>query len=284
MFELIATKNDAGRTLFKLLIKYLNNLPISKLEKLFRKKDIKVNGKRTNDKSLIVSEGDHIVVYGATDVQKEQVKETPTQFLQLEILYEDDNILVINKPCGVEVHGDNNCLDNQVLKYLKYKQVDSFKPSHVGRLDKDTSGIILYAKTYLALVALNDNSKHFTKKYLFLSDFEEEKRVVELYMFKDYQTGKMKASRTPVENSKKAITILTFDGKRKMAEILTGRKHQIRVALQNIGKPIYGDKKYGGKKASRLMLHSYYLQLNGLKNELAYLNKVEFYSLPKWPK
>ncbi|WP_426461011.1 pseudouridine synthase [Mycoplasma hafezii] len=280
MFELIATKNDAGRTLFKLLVKYLNNVPISKIEKLFRKKDIKVNNVRNNKKDYLVQEGDHIVVYGIEQAQKTEVIKYKKG--DLDILYEDQNILVINKKTAVEVHGSDDCLDFQVLAYLKYKQTDSFKPSHVGRLDKETSGIILYAKTYQALVQLNEAHSKFTKKYQFLSDFNEAKREVVLYMFKDYETGKMKASRTERPNSKQAITILTFDGKRKLAEIKTGRKHQIRVALQNIGKPIYGDKKYGGKKAERLMLHSYYLKLDGLNNELKYLNKVDFYCLPKW--
>ncbi|WP_036452295.1 pseudouridine synthase [Mycoplasma buteonis] len=280
MFELITTKNDAGRTLFKLLIKYLNNVPLSKIEKIFRKKDIKVNGKRLNQKDYLVAEGDHIVIYGVDQPQqKEQIKYQKTN---LDILYEDDQVLVLNKLNKVEVHGSENCLDFQVLAYLNYKQVDSFKPSHVGRLDKDTSGIIVYGKTYKALVLLNEANDKFTKKYQFLSDFNEAKREVKLYMFKDYSTGKMKASRTEVPNSKEAKTILTFDGKRRIAEILTGRKHQIRVALQNIGKPIYGDKKYGGKKAERLMLHSYYLRFEGLTGELKYLNKVEFYCLPKW--
>ncbi|RIV16976.1 pseudouridine synthase [Mycoplasmopsis gallopavonis] len=284
MFEILATKNDQGRTLYKLLQKYLNNLPISKLEKIFRKKDVKVNGKRTNQKDLIINENDQIIVYAVFDVQKE-TKINKSAGSDLNILYEDDQILVIDKKSGIEVHGSDESLDMVVLNYLKYKQVDSFKPSHVGRLDKETSGIILYGKTYQALVALNQANAEFVKKYLFLSDFNEEKRVVELYMFKDSLSNKMKASRTPLPNSKYAKTILTFDGKRKIAELAQGgRKHQIRIALQNIGKPIYGDKRYGGKKASRLMLHSYYLKLNGLKGELSYLNKVEFYSLPKWPK
>lgn len=173
-------------------------------------------------------------------------------------------------------------MDYKVLSYLKFKQVDSFKPSHVGRLDKETSGIILYAKTYEALRQLNEAKNLFIKKYLFLSDFSEAYREVEIYISKDIQNKKMRFSSKQTPESKYSKTILTTEGKKKYAKLLTGRKHQIRLALKSINKPIYGDRKYGGKKADRLMLHSYYLQLNGLKDELKYLNKIDFYSLPKW--
>ncbi|WP_406613746.1 pseudouridine synthase [Mycoplasma corogypsi] len=280
MFEFIATKNDAGRTLIKLLQKYLNNLPNSKIEKIFRKKDVKVNGKRTNQKDLIINENDQVVIYGIFDasVASTTVNTKPN----LIILYEDEHILVLNKQAGVEVHGSDNSLDNQVLSYLNYKQVDSFKPSHIGRLDKETSGIIVYGKTYLAVSRLNEHNHQFTKKYQFQSEFNGPEQTLKLYLYKDETNKKVKASKVEVPNSKLAITKLYIENKKKIAEILTGKKHQIRVSLQFIGKPIYGDRRYGGKKMDRLMLHSYYLKLSGLTGELKYLNNMEFYALAKW--
>lgn len=278
--KITATKNDQGRSLYKLLSKYFDNVPKSKLEQLFRKKDIKVNGKRNLPKDYAVQEGDQIWVYGISDVSKEE--EIIKVNHNFTILHEDANILVIDKKEGISIHDGDNCLDNQVLSYLKYKKTDSFKPSHIGRLDKETSGIIVYGKTYEAVVQFNNATNNFTKKYLFISDFNYDKKEVVLYQYIDKETQKLKFSPKERENSKMAHTILTYDGKRKEAEILTGRKHQIRIALKFLGYPIYGDKKYGGKKAKRLMLHSYYLKLNGLEGALKYLNGLEFISHPKW--
>ncbi|QKT05363.1 RluA family pseudouridine synthase [Mycoplasma sp. OR1901] len=280
MFEILATKNDSGRTIYKLIAKYLINLPKSKLESLFRKKDIKINGKRINDKTVIVQENDQIVIYGVYDKkEKGQLFKVEQNF---DVIYEDENILIVDKKIGVEVHGSDDSLDNQVLSYLKFKQVDSFKPSHVGRLDKETSGLIIYGKNYQTVKHLNDKITNFEKKYIFKSDFNEPHREIELYFSKDNLTGKIKASPKPKEGSKYSKTILYTEKNKKIAQILTGRKHQIRLTLKFLGKPIYGDIKYGGKKAERLMLHSYYLKLQNLNGDLKYLNGFEFYSLPKW--
>ncbi|QGZ97302.1 RluA family pseudouridine synthase [Mycoplasma sp. NEAQ87857] len=280
MFEIQATLNDHNRTIFKVLTKYLNNLPLSKIESLFRKKDIKVNGKRNIKKDYIVQENDHIVVYGIVDFKK---KETIAKInYDFKILYEDDNLLIIDKKSGIAVHDGENNLDLQVLNYLKFKPVDSFKPSHIGRLDKDTSGIIVYGKNYQTVSQFNAKSNSFIKKYQFISDFNQDKLEVRLYHKKDHLTGKIKVYAKEVPDSKLAITILETLGKKKLATIKTGRKHQIRLALKWLNQPIYGDRKYGGKKASRLMLHSYYLKLNNLEGDLEYLNGMEFYSIPKW--
>lgn len=284
MFEILATKNDQGRTLYKLLCKYLNNLTKSRLEKIFRKKDIKVNGIRTNDKSFKVSENDHIIIYGVFDANKQQ--EIKLVKPNLNILYEDDNILLIDKVPGLIVHGEENSLDDQVLAYLGFVQKDSFKPSHVGRLDKATSGLILYAKNYETLTMLNAKHKYFTKKYLFKSNLElkpNQKIDLTLYLVKDEANQKVKAYAKKVLNSQKAQTLFYLEKNDKIAQLVTGRKHQIRVSLQYLHKPIWGDKKYGGKPSQRLMLHSFYLQFKELTGNLKYLNKKEFWTeKPKW--
>ncbi|WP_334686615.1 hypothetical protein [Mycoplasmopsis cynos] len=115
----------SGRTLFKLLSKYLNNISKSKLEKIFRKRDIKVNNLRISDKSLKINQGDKIVVYGVYDAQKNV--DIPKINVNLDILYEDQNILIVDKKNNIPVHRENDSLDNVVLTYLKYTKVDSFK-------------------------------------------------------------------------------------------------------------------------------------------------------------
>ncbi|UUM19939.1 MULTISPECIES: RluA family pseudouridine synthase [unclassified Mycoplasma] len=282
MIEIIATKNDSTRSVFKILQKYFPNLPLSKIEKIFRKKDIKVNGNRKIDKNYKVNQGDVITVYGIFDPQETDESNIKIFNNQLDILYEDENILIINKPNGIAVHGEENSLDNQVLGYLNFQKIDSFTPSHVGRLDKDTSGIILYGKNYLSVKILNQTHHKFIKKYQFLSDFTPNNQRIKLYFYKDDQAQKTKISPKPKDNSKEGVTQFYFEGNRKIAQIITGRKHQIRLTLKYLNAPIYGDKKYGGKKAERLMLHSWYLKLQGLSGELSYLNNKEFWSPIKW--
>ncbi|VEU74561.1 ribosomal large subunit pseudouridylate synthase C [Mycoplasmopsis citelli] len=283
MFKIVATKNDASRSIFKLLQKYLSNLPLSKIEKIFRKKDLKVNGNRKIDKNYKVNEGDIIVVYGIYDSQKnEQNFNKYTLKNELNIIYEDENILIINKDSGISVHGEENALDNQVLAYLNFKKIDSFTPSHIGRLDKETSGIMVYGKNFLTVKMLNEARSKFIKKYQFLSDFIPKNQEIKLYFYKDLKTQKMKVSPKLVPESKEGITLFYNEANKKIAQILTGRKHQIRLTLKYLNAPIYGDRKYGGKKASRLMLHSWYLKFNGLNGQLSYLNNKEFWCPIKW--
>ena len=278
LIKLKATKNDQNRTIFKFLIKQLNNVPISKIEKIFRQKDLKINGKRTNDKTYKIVENDLIEVYGIDDVSKKNpVYQAPILF---KVIYEDRNILVVDKPIDVAIHGEPNCLDEQVLTYLKYQKVDSFQPSHVGRLDKATSGLMIYAKTYQALVQLNQKTNYFQKYYQLKSDFPWVKKHVVLYAHFDAKKQQMVLS--DKVNKNKMETIFFKEQNQQYAQILTGKKHQIRLTLAHLNYPIYGDKKYGGPYAKRLLLHCTKIVLNHLANDLAYLNEIAFVSQIKW--
>lgn len=272
-----ATKNDEGRTLYKYLVKQLNNVPNSAIEKLFRLKDIKVNGKKTNDKSYLLIAGDEILVYGVEDSKIEIFNPTQVQF---KVIYEDNNILVVNKPINISMHGFVDSLDNQVLNYLKYKQIDSFKPASIGRLDRTTSGLIVYAKTYKALVQLNEKINKHEKYYLLKSDFPWEKKEVILFARKNAKTHELETFET--KPGIKMETIFFKDRNKKYAKILTGKKHQIRLSLKHLGYPIYGDKKYGGKFDKRVYLHSYKIVFHELSNDLEYLNEIQFICNIKW--
>ncbi|WLP85752.1 pseudouridine synthase [Mycoplasma seminis] len=289
MLEIKATKNDENRTLFKVITKYCSSLPLSRIEKLFRKKDIKVNGERKVEKSYLVQENDLIVIYG---ILEDTATFEPTQVAKsagtIKILYEDENILIVEKPIGLDVHGEENCLDNQVLAYLNFKMVDSFKPSHIGRLDKDTSGIMLYAKNYATLSTLNAQTECMIKKYTFFSNINldnyssKHPMMVKIFTVKDEKNKRMKASPKQLPGSKEAITLFYMENGRKIAQLVTGRKHQIRLTLKYLGYPIEGDKKYHGASAKRLMLHSFSLKFQDLKGELKYLNNLEIISLPNF--
>ena len=270
-----ATINDEGRTLFKFLVKSFPDVPKGKLESVFRKKDVKVNGKRLKDKRYIVKHGDEIVVYGVSSTGYST--NNPFTKIKFNVVFEDKNILVIDKPHGYPVHDAENCIDNQVLTYLRFIQKDSFRPSHIGRLDKVTSGLMVYGKTYEAVRELNDYSSKFEKVYEFKSDLNRN-------ITTEYKIGhnELKKKEEVTENGKATKTEFIVVGKHKFAKLYTGRKHQIRVSLSKLGYPIYGDNKYGGKKADRVYLHSAQLKFQGIKGNLEYLNGQEFLSDPKW--
>lgn len=270
-----ATKNDEGRTILKFIQKLFGDVPKSRIERIFRQKDIKINGQRIKDKKYVIKENDEIVIYGlfTSTEAKRDVKANIT----FKAIYEDDNILVVDKKAGIPVHDDKDSLDNQVLTYLKFKQVDSFVPSHVGRLDKQTSGIMIYGKTYDAVKQLNEANKKLKKIYEFKSNLDRD-ITTEYKISHDENYQREKAG----DVGKPTKTKFWIEGNKKYAELITGRKHQIRASLSKLNKPIYGDVKYGGKKADRVYLHSVYLKLNGLKGDLEYLNGQEFWSKPEW--
>ncbi|QDY87043.1 RluA family pseudouridine synthase [Mycoplasma anserisalpingitidis] len=276
------TKNDQGRTAFKLLVKYFDNVPISRIERVFRQKDIKINGIRNINKNHVIQENDLVEVYGLSDLKNNESKINKNIKILFHPIYEDENILLIHKPEKIAIHSEENCIDEQVLSYLKFKKVDSFVPSHVGRLDKETSGIMLYAKNYETLQYLNENIKNIEKTYIFKSDFNNDHLTVEGYIYHDNIKQKMKISKNFVENSKKFTTKLFMIKDRKFAKIITGRKHQIRATLSYLGYPIYGDHKYGGKKFNRLMLHAYSIKFRNMTGKFEYLNEHEYLKEPNW--
>lgn len=251
MNKFIVTTEDEGRTLLKYLQRMFDNLPISRIERALREKDIKVNGERVKDKNMLLSEGDEVIIYGVDVVIKEAPKAATK--ITFGVVYEDANILVVNKPNGLSMHSDNgSSLDSQVLRYLDFKKVDSFVPASIGRIDKITSGLVIYGKNYQAVRQLNDAQHEFIKEYQFKSDFNETKAVTVKIA---HDEGNMKEIIDPV-NGKDATTKFFCNEKRKIAQLVTGRKHQIRVTLAHLGAPILGDSKYGGKRATRVFLHS----------------------------
>ena len=188
---------------------------------------------------------------------------------KLKILYEDKTLIVISKPSGLLTIGtkkeNNNTLYRKVSEYVK-KQHKSNKIFIVHRLDKDTSGIIVFAKTepvkrilqrnwdktkrkYIALVEGKINQKDIIKNYL------AETKTLRTYITNDKKIGKLAITKYQPIKSNKEYTLLDI-------EILTGRKNQIRVHMENINHPIVGDKKYNSKKnpIRRMCLHATYLE------------------------
>ncbi|QBF34384.1 RluA family pseudouridine synthase [Mycoplasmopsis phocirhinis] len=277
----IATANDSQRKLLKFLTAIYKKVPLSKLHKTIRNGDIKINSKRIKDHNYLIQQNDSIEIFGLNKNDTTLTEFNKKISLKSEIIYEDQNIILINKNEGINVHGSLNSLDEQVYSYLQFKQLTAFKPSHVGRLDKITSGLIVYAKNYETLVELNQANKFFDKEYIFVPQKPIKTGKYSFYITKNDEQKRMYISANQTKNSQLALTNIEFKQGRYYAKILTGKKHQIRATCAYLNSPIVGDTKYGAKPFKRVLLHSYSLTFKNLNNNLSYLNNKTFTCKPK---
>ena len=296
MKKFIVNEKESGQTLEKYVKKVLNEAPLSFIYKLFRKKDIKVNGHWQKEK-YVVSEGEEISIF-VTDEQLEEFKNkisyTPSDYIEPWILYEDDNVLFINKPRGVLVQKDDNYnekpLDQMVIEYLMFKgeydpQNDlAFKPGPAHRIDRNTSGIVIFGKNHDALAYLFELfQKHelIGKHYICLvcGDVERE-GTVEVPLRKNFDTKKVVVA--PISSgAKPAKTVyhpIERFGDFTLLDItlITGRTHQIRVHMSYMRHHVVGDGKYGDFKINNMIEKEY-----GFTNQFLHASEVHFGELKK---
>lgn len=298
------TKNDAGQRLDKYLTKSFPNLPKSLMYKYIRLKRIKVNARRA-EISTRLAEGDVIDLYISDEFfeKKETLYDFMSASKHIDIVYEDENIILLNKKAGLLSHPDDSeyidTLITRVKRYLYEKgewqpqQENSFTPALVNRIDRNTSGIVICAKTAEALRVLNQKMKdrELHKLYLCIvhGKMPKEQDILEGYLTKDEKKNKVFISRKPSPEAKSIRTKYTVLGYRNglsllEIDLLTGRTHQIRAHLASIGHPLLGDGKYGknelnkktGYKKQCLCSYKLIFDFTTPAGGLEYLNKREF--------
>lgn len=306
MRDITITANDAERRLDRFLRKYLKNATLSEIYRFIRK-DIKVNGKR-REQSYILSEGDVLTFFIADDVLDKMIgadaagsgrsKASARQNghkarRQFRIIYEDDNLLAADKPFGLLTHGDahekKNHLANQVRDYLietgEYdpRAEKVFSPAPANRIDRNTTGLVIFGKNSVSLKALNKMIREdmIDKYYLTIVHGElKESTTLTGNLVKDELANKVTVTDEGLSITTVVSPVEVIDcghgRKVTLAEVrlVTGRSHQIRAHLASIGHSVIGDVKYAS--AADRQANEYFAQKFSLTTQLLHAYRLEF--------
>ncbi|MDR2356136.1 MAG: RluA family pseudouridine synthase [Clostridiales Family XIII bacterium] len=294
MIQLTITKNEEKQRLDRFLKKYLRNAPLSHIYKLIRK-DVKLNGRRAGIDTLL-AEGDCVTISvsdEAADAFRARKPESKGK-RQFRIAYEDERVLIVDKPFGLLTHGDRtekkNTLANQVATYLAERGAydpggeRTFAPAPVNRLDRNTTGLVIFGKTFGALQILNRmiRERGYISKYyltivcgeaegdLILRDLmkkDARRNTVRVVAPRETACGTggrlMETTARPLAVSK-GFTLMEV-------ELITGRTHQIRAHLAQAGHPVIGDPKYGNPRANLTIEKKY-----GLTTQFLHAHRIVF--------
>ncbi|MBQ6439350.1 MAG: RluA family pseudouridine synthase [Mogibacterium sp.] len=304
MREIHITANDAGRRLDRFLRKYLPGASLSEIYKIIRK-DAKVDAKRRGE-SYILNEGEVLTLYMSDEVfeklsrgkgsfaagsQKNAAKAKRT----FRIVYEDDEIMIVNKPYGLLTHGDlhekKDHLANQVKDYLiangayDPRSEKVFTPAPVNRLDRNTTGIVLFGKTAASMRELGRmiREDEIRKFYLTVACGSIGRELhLGGSLVKDEAANKVKILESgngkDVETIVRPLRLLSFGNGLKATlceiELVTGRSHQIRAHLASTGHPLIGDSKYADLGAAAV--NRYVRERFGLSTQLLHACRIDF--------
>lgn len=302
MREIRITANDAGRRLDRFLRKYLREASLGEIYKFIRK-DVKVDGKRKNE-SYILNEGEILTLYLSDELLDKLVGSSYTPSggaaRNFDLVYEDDEMLIANKPYGLLTHGDahekKDHLANRVKDYLiaigayNPREEKVFTPAPVNRLDRNTTGIVIFGKTSESMRELTRmiRDNEIRKFYLTIAcGIIENELQLTGGLVKDEDANKVRIIRDgddiQDEGAKEIETIVTpieymefgdgFTATLCMVELVTGRSHQIRAHLADAGHPLIGDSKYSLRKYAAL--NEYCKRETGLTTQLLHAYRVE---------
>ena len=272
MRELIIGKNDAGARLDRFVSKALPLLPPALLQKYIRIKRIKVNGGRAQ-RDQRLTEGDVVQLYINDEFFDKPSEENMFLTLfkpQVDIVYEDENLLLVNKRPGLVVHADEtekvNTLINHIQAYLYQKREwnprweNAFAPALCNRIDRNTGGMVIAAKNAETLRIINEKIRlrEIDKRYLCITVGRPKppEGRIECFLLKDEQKKQVSVYHRPVPGGKTAVTrYRTLETRGELSllevELLTGRTHQIRATMADLDCPLLGDGKYGDGRANR---------------------------------
>lgn len=308
MRQLTVHKNDENQRLDKYLKKYLKEAPGSFIYKMLRKKNIVLNGKKA-DGTEKLSAGDEIKLFFAEETLEKFTGEASAEpklnfpEKKLDILFEDDNLLIINKPAGElsqKAEAKDVSMNEYALGYLQKsgaiteESLKVFKPSVCNRLDRNTSGILIVAKTYQAAREFGEAlQKRSVRKFYncIVKGVVKQAEKIDGYLLKDEKSNKVQIFKYTKEGAAEIHTAykpMKTKNNLTLLEVhlITGRTHQIRAHLSSIGHSILGDPKYGDKKLSDKykvkyqLLHACRLELDGFEGDFAKYNGMTITAQP----